>query len=308
MGGGNENLVIISKDSQMSNSGIMSISEDDRYPVGIGLKSQHYGNILEGKPPVSFFEIHAENYMVEGGVHHRYLGEIAQNYPLSVHGVGLSLGSADGIDGDHLERLATVIERYKPWLVSEHLAWSASGETYLNDLLPIPYTQESLNLVADNVARTQDRISRQLLIENPSSYMAFECSNMLELDFLVALTEKSGCGLLVDVNNIYVSATNNGWSAEAYIDNIPDELVGEIHLAGHSARDIDGTILRIDDHGSPVCDAVWLLYSRLIARIGMRPTLVEWDNDIPELDVWVDQANMAKIAAEGALTMELFHG
>ena len=292
----------------MSRSDVLYISDDDCYPVGIGLKSQHYGNILDDKPPVSFFEIHAENYMAEGGAHHRYLGEIAQNYPLSIHGVGLSLGSADGIEGNHLERLATVIERYKPWLVSEHLAWSVSEGTYLNDLLPIPYTQESLNLVADNVMRTQDRIGRQLLIENPSSYMAFESSTMDELDFLVALSKKSGCGLLVDVNNIYVSASNNGWSAEDYIDNIPAELVGEIHLAGHSVRDVQGAILRIDDHGSPVCDAVWSLYTRLIARIGMRATLVEWDNDIPELDLWVTQAAMAKEMAEGAMAKRSCHG
>lgn len=285
----------------MSSSDILHMRDDDNYPVGIGLKSQHYAKILADTPPVSFFEIHAENYMAQGGAHHRFLGDIAQNYPLSVHGVGLSLGSVDGIDGAHLERLAAVIERYKPCLVSEHLAWSMSEGTYLNDLLPIPYSQDSLSLVADNVARTQDRISRQLLIENPSSYMAFDSSTLLELDFLVALTEKTGCGLLVDVNNIYVSASNNGWSAENYIDNIPAEMVSEIHLAGHSVRNVEGTTLRIDDHGSPVCDAVWSLYSRLIARIGMRATLVEWDNDIPELDVWVGQAKTAKATAERAV-------
>lgn len=285
----------------MPKSSVLQYNGASTYPIGIGLKSQHYGKILDEKPPVSFFEIHAENYMVEGGAHHRILSEIAKDYPLSVHGVGLSLGSVEGIDDNHLERLATVVDRYKPWLVSEHLAWSVSGGTYLNDLLPIPYTQESLDVVVANVSKAQDRIGRQILVENPSSYMAFDSSSMLELDFLISLTINSGCGLLVDVNNIYVSACNNGWSAEDYINAIPGDLVGEIHLAGHTKRDIEGTILRIDDHGSPVCDEVWKLYANLVARIGMRPTLVEWDNDIPSLDIWVGQAQMAQKTAAHAL-------
>jgi uncharacterized protein len=285
----------------MPKTGILQFKETSKHPVGIGLKSQHYGKILDEKPPVSFFEIHAENYMTDGGTHHRMLSEIARDYPLSVHGVGLSLGSAEGIDDDHLERLAKVVERYKPLLLSEHLAWSVSGGTFLNDLLPIPYTQESLDIVTANVSKTQDRIGRQILIENPSSYMAFNSSNMQELDFLISLTKKSGCGLLVDVNNIYVSGCNNGWSAEGYINAIPAELVGEIHLAGHSERNIEGTILRIDDHASPVCNEVWSLYAKLVARIGMRPTLVEWDNAIPSLDIWVGQAKRAQEIAEYAL-------
>lgn len=286
------------KDSRMPESSILQCNGTQPFPVGIGLKSQHYGKILDTLPPVSFFEIHAENYMVDGGAHHRYLTEITKHYPLSVHGVGLSLGSAEGIDANHLERLARVVKRYNPWLVSEHLAWSVSGGTYLNDLLPIPYTDESLQIVADNVSRAQEHIVRRMLIENPSSYMAFDSSSMLELDFLVKLADKSGCGLLVDVNNIYVSACNNGWSAEDYIANIPGDLVGEIHLAGHSVRDIEGTILRIDDHGSTVSSEVLLLYTKLVERIGMRPTLIEWDNNIPELDIWVRQAMIAQKAAE----------
>ncbi len=282
----------------MLTSASLLVNERQPYPIGIGLKSQHYSQVLAEKPDVSYFEIHAENYMVGGGAHHRYLAEIANHYPLSVHGVGLSLGSADGIDADHLERLAKVIERYKPALVSEHLAWSVNDGTYFNDLLPLPYTDESLAIVADNISKTQDRIGRQLLIENPSSYMAFDSSDMSELDFLIKLTELTGCGLLVDVNNIYVSASNNDWSAEDYIKNIPGGSVGEIHLAGHSERAIDGELLRIDDHGSTVCDAVWMLYSRLIQSIGMRPTLIEWDNNIPDLSLWVEQAVVAKKVAQ----------
>lgn len=278
----------------------LDLSHD--YPVGIGLKSQHYSDVLSDKPPVSFFEIHAENYMVEGGAHHRLLTEIQGHYPLSVHGVGLSLGSADGIDKDHLERLASVTERYKPWLVSEHLAWSVNDGTYFNDLLPLPYTRESLAVVADNVSRTQDRLGRRLMIENPSCYMAFEASEMSELDYLVNLVDKTGCALLLDVNNVFVSANNNGWSAEDYINNVPADYVGEVHLAGHSVRDIDGTQLRIDDHGSKVCDDVWALYGTLISRIGMRPTLIEWDTNIPELDVWVEQAAKARQMAEDVVS------
>ena len=285
----------------MPKSGISQLNGLQDFPVGIGLKSQHYAEILEVKPPVSFFEVHAENYMVEGGAHHRFLGEIAEHYPLSVHGVGLSLGSAEGIDGGHLERLAMVIERYKPRLVSEHLAWSVSDGSYFNDLLPVPYTEESLTIVADNISRTQDRIGRQLMVENPSTYLTFDSSTMPELDYLVKLAEHTGCSLLVDVNNIFVSASNHGWSAADYISNVPADLVGEIHLAGHSERDIDGTTLRIDDHGSPVAAEVVQLYSQLISRIGMRPTLIEWDNNIPELTEWVDEALAAKKVAELAL-------
>ncbi len=251
------------------------------YPVGVGLKAQHYDFILDHLPELSFFEVHAENYMTEGGAHHRYLGAIADRYRLSLHGVGMSLGSSEGLDKDHLARFARLVERYDPWLVSEHLAWSRQGGVYLNDLLPLPLNQETLAIVADNVAEMQDALGRKILVENPSAYLAFKSSDMPEVEYLSALAERTGCGLLLDVNNVYVSAMNMKWDAKAYLDSVPSSLVGEIHLAGHLLKDVEGCPLRIDDHGSRVCDNVWHLYDQLIRRIGPRPTLIEWDTDVP---------------------------
>ncbi|WP_286828496.1 MULTISPECIES: DUF692 domain-containing protein [Kordiimonas] len=263
-------------------------------PVGVGLKSQHYDDVLTSKPALAFFEVHAENYMMPGGAHHRYLEEIRETYPLSIHGVGMSLGSAEGLNRKHLQRFSEVVNRYRPWLVSEHLAWSRAGDTYLNDLLPVPMTQESLRIVTGNVKALQDAIGRKILIENPSSYLTFADDEMPEVDFLVALAEATGCGLLLDVNNVYVSGKNIGWDVRAYLDSIPADLVGEIHLAGHLTRDVEGQTLRIDDHGSRVSDSVWTLYERVIARIGPRPTLIEWDSNIPTLDVLVVEAEKAQ--------------
>lgn len=264
------------------------------YPIGVGLKAQHYMNVLETNPDLAFFEIHAENYMMEGGNHLRFLDAICEQYALSIHGVGMSLGSAEGIDPVHLKRFKSLVDRFEPALVSEHLAWSVQGGTYLNDLLPLPLNEESLRVVIENVSRIQDTIGRQILVENPSTYVSFHTTDIAEPEYLERLADKTGCGLILDVNNVFVSAENNDFSAEAYLAAFPMAHVGEIHLAGHTEKDIDGSIIRIDDHGSPVIDPVWSLYQSTIAAHGVRPTLIEWDNDVPEFDVLLEEAGRAK--------------
>jgi len=264
------------------------------YPAGVGLKSQHFSQVLEQRPELAFFEVHAENFMSAGGAHHRYLEKIAEIYPLSIHGVGMSLGSASGLSKKHLEKFRRVVDHYSPWLISEHLAWSSEGGYYLNDLLPLPLNAESLAVVADNVDAMQNFVGRKILIENPSAYMEFRATDMPETEFLTRLAEKTGCGLLLDVNNVFVSGKNMGWSLEDYLKDIPSSLVGEIHLAGHTLKKLeDNKEIRIDDHGSQVSDDVWGLYSGLVDRIGARPTLIEWDTDIPALQVLVGEAEKA---------------
>jgi uncharacterized protein (UPF0276 family) len=263
--------------------------------AGVGLKPQHYVDILEGRPGIGWFEVHAENYMGEGGPPHHYLAQIRDGYPLSVHGVGLSIGGAGSLDRRHLQRLRTLVDRYEPGLFSEHLAWSTHDETYLNDLLPLPYTDETLALVADHVDEVQVALGRHMLIENPSTYVRLGESDMSEIEFLVALVKRTGCGLLLDVNNILVSATNHGYDAEAYVDAFPVELVGEIHLAGHAqGEDDDGAPLLIDAHDRKVVDRVWELYRRTIARAGPKPTLIEWDNNIPAWPELFAEAELAE--------------
>ena len=266
--------------------------------AGIGLKSCHYAQILETLPPLGFLEIHAENYMGAGGPPHRWLQALAQHYPLSVHGVGLSLGSDEPLNQDHLLALKAVIDRYQPALVSEHLAWSRIGPTYLNDLLAIPYTQDTLNLFCDHVDQTQEVLGRAILIENPSAYFAFAQTEISEPDFLSQLMRRTGCGLLLDVNNVFVSACNLGLDALAYLAALPETGVGEYHLAGHHLRQVDDKIIRIDNHGSAVCDEVWELYAQAVSRFGRHPTLIEWDCDIPPLSVLLDQAQLADNIAE----------
>ena len=246
------------------------------------------------KPNIGFFEVHAENYMGDGGVPHRQLTEIRDNYPLSLHGVGLSIGGEDPLDIAHLERLSVLNKRYQPGLFSEHLAWSSHDGTYLNDLLPVPYDEATLNRVCDHVDQVQETIGRQMLLENPSTYVAFEHSTMSEIDFISAIAKRTGCALLLDVNNIYVSATNHQYSPEDYLDAFPVEHVQEVHLAGHAPdQDEAGRPLLIDAHDRKVADVVWTLYRRLIARIGPKPTLIEWDNDIPEWSVLMAEARIA---------------
>ena len=259
---------------------------------GIGLRSPHVAEVLVTRPAIGWLEVHAENYM-GGGPAVRALERIRREYPVSIHGVGLSLGAADGVDAGHLERLAGLVDRIQPMLVSEHLSWSTIGGAYLNHLLPLPYTDETLAVVYANVARAQDRLRRRLLVENPSSYARFEHSPIAEAEFLNELARRSGCGLLCDVNNIYVSCRNLGDDPAAYLDCVDPAAVEEIHLAGHAVNDADGQPILIDDHGSRVTDAVWRLYARGLARFGPVATLVEWDTDIPPLAVLLEEAATA---------------
>ncbi len=251
--------------------------------AGAGLKACHYENILENAPDIGWFEIHAENYMGDGGPPHHALKQIRDRYPISCHGVGLSIGSEQPLDQDHLARLKTVCTRYAPGLFSEHLAWSTHDTGFLNDLLPVPYTEETVSRVAEHIDQVQNYLGRPMLLENPSTYVAFDESDMNEIEFLRQIVERTGCGLLLDVNNVHVSANNQHYSAEGYLDEFPVEVVGEIHLGGHAEdEDDDGAPLLIDAHDREVADLVWSLYENLIARIGPRPTLIEWDNDVPD--------------------------
>lgn len=264
---------------------------------GIGLRSPHVAEVLGTRPTVPWLEVHAENYM-GGGPAIRALEAVRRHYPVSVHGVGLSLGSEDGLDRLHLERLARLVERIEPVLVSEHLSWSVAGGAYLNHLLPLPYTEEALDVVSRHVAHAQERLRRRLLVENPSSYLRFRHSPIPEPEFLNELARRTGCGLLCDVNNLYVSGRNLGWDPAAYLEIVAPDAVGEIHLAGHAVNDADGRPILIDDHGSPVAPAVWALYERALARFGAVPTLVEWDTDVPPLPVLLAQAAAADALVE----------
>lgn len=261
--------------------------------AGVGLKADHYKTILETKPDIGWFEVHPENYMGDGGSPHAYLSAIRQDYPLSLHGVGMSLGGVDPLDQAHLSRFASLVERYQPALVSEHLAWATHKGDFLNDLLPLPLTQEALDVMAEHVDQMQSALKRQVLVENPSTYLSFEGEVMEEPEFLVALAARTGCGLLLDVNNVYVSACNHGFDPVAYIDAIPPGLIGEVHVAGHAVEEINGTQLRIDDHGSAVVDEVWKLFGRLIERVGPKPSLVEWDTNVPPWEILKAEADKA---------------
>ena len=251
--------------------------------AGLGLKPEHCETILAIKPDVGFFEVHAENYMGAGGPPHRYLEAVADLYPLSLHGVGLSIGAARDLDREHLKRLRGLIDRYRPQSFSEHLAWSTHETGFLNDLLPLPYTAETLARVIDHVDETQQWLDRQMLLENPSTYLLFSESTIDEVDFLTEIADRTGCGLLLDVNNVMVSAVNHRLDPVAYIDRFPIELVGEIHLAGYDETvDSVGDRLLIDAHGSTVRTDVVELYRHTLSRSGPLPTLIEWDNDVPD--------------------------
>lgn len=260
--------------------------------AGIGLRHPHHRALLEGERCTGWLEAHAENYM-SGGWSRHVLDRLRETYPISLHGVGLSLGGAGRLDTDHLERLRRLVKRVEPALVSEHVAWTGLEGLYLNDLLPLPWTEEALANLVMHIDQTQSALGRPILIENPSSYLAFRHAEMSEGEFLIEACRRSGCGLLLDVNNVYVSARNLGFDAAAYLQAIPGPLVSEIHLAGHSRRDVEGIELRIDDHGSIVDPAVWALYRATIARIGPRPTLIEWDSEIPSLTVLVEESAKA---------------
>ncbi|MEX0970114.1 MAG: DUF692 domain-containing protein [Paracoccaceae bacterium] len=263
---------------------------------GVGYKPQHLSGILANAGAVEWLEIHAENYMGEGGPQLAQLRHLRERFPVSCHGVGLSIGAEGRLDGAHLARLKKLVGWLKPALFSEHLAWSTHDMGYLNDLLPLPYNMASVKRVAAHIDEVQTTIGRQMLLENPSLYVAFTESTMDEIGFLREVQARTGCGLLLDVNNVFVSATNQNYSPEAFIDAFPVEHVGEIHLGGHNAQQDDhGAPLLIDSHDAAVVDPVWALYARTIARAGPRPTLIEWDSDIPEWPVL--QAEAARAAA-----------
>jgi len=265
--------------------------------IGVGLRGPHLAEIRATRPDIGWFEVHAENYIGNGPPLTALL-DVRRDYALSLHGVGLSLGSAEGIDAAHLAALGELTARTEPFLVSEHLSWSVTRGTYLNDLLPLPYTEEALDVVTRNVNRAQEILGRQILVENPSIYLRFRHSTIPEAEFLAELARRSGCGLLVDVNNIYVTCTNFGDDANAYLDALPVEAAGEIHLAGHFRTERNGRLLLIDDHGDAVCDAVWELYRLALARFGLVPSLIEWDKQLPAWPVLVGEARKAeRIAA-----------
>jgi uncharacterized protein len=267
--------------------------------AGIGLRAQHAGEILATRPAIPWLEVHPENYMI-GGAALAWLEAVRREYLISLHGVGLSPGTAGEIDRRHLARLRSLVDQIQPCLVSEHLSWSTAGGAYLNHLLPLPYTEETLAVVAGHVHQVQDALGRRILIENPSSYLRFLHSSMEEPQFLSELARRTGCGLLCDVNNIYVSASNLGLDAASYLDALPADVVGEIHLAGHAENDADGRSILIDDHGSPVAAPVWKLFQRALERFGPVPTLIEWDTDIPELAVLLAEARIASGMLEDA--------
>jgi hypothetical protein len=261
--------------------------------AGVGLKAEHLDAVLHHAHEVAFFEVHAENYMGDGGPAHRGLAAVRARWPLSIHGVGLSLGGAARPDRDHLARLRRRCDRYEPAAFSEHLAWSSHGGVFYNDLLPLPYDAPTLARVISHVNEVQDALGRVLLLENPSTYVGFDASTMSEVDFLTEIARATGCGLLLDVNNVYVSAVNAGFDAEAYIAAFPVERVGEIHLAGFAEDASPGPRLLIDNHGAPVDDAVWDLYRAAIARTGPVPVLIERDNSIPAFSVLAREAEYA---------------
>jgi len=271
-----------------------------RPPVGIGLRAPHYLELLEQRPVLEFLEVHSENYFGDGGAPLHYLNKARELYPVSLHGIGLSLGSSDPLNRVYLARLKQLIERIEPVLVSDHLSWCSIDGVYLNDLLPLPYTDAVLEHVCARISETQDVLGRELLIENPSSYLQYAESAIPEWEFLAEVARRSGCGLLLDVNNVYVSSVNHGFDAQNYLATLPPGVVREIHLAGYTVNHQDGSEILIDTHSAPVSEPVWALYRDALARFGACPTLIEWDNELPSLSTLVNEARRAESMAPGA--------
>jgi uncharacterized protein (UPF0276 family) len=262
-----------------------------RARTGIGLRALHYREMVARRPGLAFLEVHSENYFGAGGPPHHYLERLRADYPVSLHGVGLSLGSTDPLDRGHLAKLKGLVQRYEPALVSDHLCWSSVGGMHTHDLLPLPYTAEVVRHLAGRIRQVQDYLGRRILVENASSYVEFAASELSEWDFVRAVAEEADCGLLLDVNNLYVNAVNHGFDPRDYLAAVPAERVGEIHLAGY---DVDPRArCLVDTHGKPVHAPVWELYRDAVARLGARPTLIEWDTDIPPLDTLLDEAHRA---------------
>lgn len=266
--------------------------------AGIGLRAEHYLDVAETWPRIGWFEVHSENYFGQGGAPLFYLEKIRADYPVSLHGVGLSLGSTHALDKTHLHKLKALIGRVQPGLVSEHLSWGSFGGVYLNDLLPLPYTEEALARCVERISQVQDFLGRRILVENPSSYLEYAHSTIPESEFLTAAAVGSGCGILLDVNNVYVSCQNHGWDAAAYLQDVPAGLVEEIHLAGHTLKRFEGGEILIDTHDRPVCGEVWRLYEFALRCLGPSPTLVEWDADLPPLQTLLDEARTADALME----------
>ena len=274
--------------------------------AGIGLRTPHLAEIERARPATAFLEIHAENYLGASPAVAK-IEQLRRDHVFSVHAVGLSLGSAEGLDEVHLGRVAALVERLQPAYVSDHLAWSVSGGRYFNDLLPLPYTAEALDVVAANVQRVQEALRRPIMVENPSCYLAFSHSTLSEPEFLDALARRTGCGLLLDVNNLAVTAHNLRLDPAAWLAGLRAETIGQYHLAGHAVNDADGAPILIDDHGSRVKESVWALFAETLRRFGSRPTLMEWDTDIPDLAVLLDEAARAE-AVIAAVAPEVGRG
>ncbi len=264
--------------------------------AGIGFKSQHFQDLLDDPGPVAWLEIHAENYMGDGGRPLAQLRELRARFPISVHGVGLSIGGENPLDRDHLARLKHLCTWLEPESFSEHLAWSTHDTGYLNDLLPLPYNEETLTRVASHIDQVQETLGRRMLLENPSSYLSFDSSTLSETEFLKELTSRTGCGLLLDVNNVFISAANLETEPQAYIDAFPTDSVGEIHLGGHDEDEASTPRLLIDSHAKPVADPVWDLLSYTLTQTGPAPLLIEWDTDVPPFAVLRNEAARAEVA------------
>jgi uncharacterized protein (UPF0276 family) len=265
--------------------------------AGIGLRSLHYQQVIDTKPDIAWLEVHSENFFADGGMAMFVLEKVQENYPLSLHGVGLSLGSAK-LDTTHLAKVKRLVDRCNPCLVSEHISWSEVGGVFLNDLLPMPYTKESLQTIISNIGQMQDYLQRQILVENPSTYLEFIHADMSEYEFINEVIKQSGCGLLLDINNIYVSGCNNNFDPVSYINNYINNIninsVQEIHLAGYGEKKIADKTILIDTHGDRVSPMVWDLYKLAIERFGKIPTLIEWDTNVPELEVLMAEAAKAQ--------------
>ena len=279
----------------MSGESVMLVGKrPNPWGAGLGLRAQHYRDVLEQLPDVGWFEVHSENYFGDGGRPLDYLQQIAAHYPLSLHGVGLSIGSTDPLSSTHLNKLKSLIHRFEPALVSEHLSWGSVGGRYFNDLLPLPYTEEALDHMVARVQQVQDYLGRQLLIENVSSYLQYQCSTIPEWEFLTELARRTGCGLLLDINNIYVNSRNHQFNPESYIDAIAADTVQEIHLAGHTVKQLEQTQILIDTHDACVSDAVWALYRKAARRFTATAVLIEWDSNIPPFSVLLNEAAKAR--------------
>lgn len=266
-----------------------------QHSVGVGLRGPHYADLLNNLPDIHFLEIHGENYFQSGGKSRHFLQQLSEQYAISIHGVALSLASADPINYQHLAKIKSLVDEYQPIFVSEHLCWSSINEQYFHDLLPLPYTEESLQIVCDKIKQTQDFLGRQILIENITSYLQYQHSIMSEPAFINECVERTGCGILLDISNLYINCHNHGWDAVSYLNELPCHAIQECHLGGYVENQITSSqTMIIDSHNTEITAPVWQLYNKIMQEIGARPTLIEWDKDIPRLAVLIEQSQIAK--------------